>query len=52
MTAAGPRAPWAAEGLEQLCPIVGYQSVTSETPVTFNVSLSGVTAGLAALGIP
>lgn len=31
--------------------IVGYQSVTSETPVTFSVSLSGVTAGLAALGI-
>ncbi len=32
--------------------IVGYQSVTSETPVTFSVSLSGVTAGLTALGIP
>jgi invasion protein IalB len=32
--------------------IVGYQSVTSQTPVTFNLSLSGVTAGLSALGIP
>lgn len=32
--------------------IVGYQSVTSETPVTFTVSLSGVTAGLSALGFP
>lgn len=32
--------------------IVGYQSVTSESPVTFSVSLAGVTAGLTALGMP
>lgn len=32
--------------------IVGYQSIASETPVTFTVSLSGVTAGLSALAIP